>query len=252
MPRSTLVTRSQRRRSRRERRRRSRSKDPTPDMRPTVLVVDDQTVLADAVTRFLARTWRALPFVTALNEVEAALQREHVDVVLLDVMFPGGETSLPRLRDWCARYPTTHFIIHTGFPDKAPVARVLADGALGYIRKDEGEGLPEIGRAVRTVLVGGIYLPSAHGTEDGVDHDAPADPFDRAVRTVVARLRFTRALAEVSVLRFEGMLMKQIAARLQISEAAAEDRLRRIAREHGVSGIAALVRVIGAALRATG
>ncbi len=210
--------------------------------RPTVLVADDEIAFANVLARYCNRTWRALPVVTRLAELEPALHREHADVILLDVMFPWGESSVPLLPRLCRSFPDSNFIIHTAFPERAPVRLVLAAGASGYLLKTEGDGLPEVGRAIREVLDGKVYVQQSARAQEPYAIDStvlgrpiPAD-WDRDIRVVMDKCGFSRASAEVAVLLHHGVIPKAIASWLGISLHGVRGRFRQIYQRHGLRG----------------
>ncbi len=217
--------------------------------RPSVIVAEPNGVVADALTHHLSGTLLTRPFATTLRAVDAGLESNPVDVVLLAGTFPPDESSLPGLREWSRRYPTTKFIVmRGGDASRGPVGAALAVGAHGVVRMDHRDGLAEVDRAVEAVLVGVTYV-STTATRNIEGNGADPDKrFAWAVTCVMAGLGFTRALAEVAVLRHDDFLVKQIAGRLDITEAAVHDRFKRIGRDHGLRGTAALVKAVAGVL----
>jgi DNA-binding NarL/FixJ family response regulator len=208
--------------------------------------------LADALTRYFARTYDTLPFESALAAIDRRINEGEPDVVFLDVVFPHGESSLSILQGLCSKYPKTAVIINTAFADRAPVRQVLEAGARGYLLKSEGDGLAEYLRAIKVVLAGGIYLTASADAELGskppVSEKVPV-AWDADVARVAAQCHFSHPLAEVAVLRHHGLVPKAIANLLGISLHTVRARFRHIYEKHGIHGMAAVMilveRVLG-------
>jgi DNA-binding NarL/FixJ family response regulator len=203
--------------------------------KPAIMVADDQLGLSAALVRFLNVKYRCLPLVTSLDELEPAMRHTPPDVLLLDVVFQHEESSIPRLRGLAASFPATGIIIHTGFPERAPVQAGLADGARGYLVKDDCD-LPELVLALDTVLGGKVYLsPAARvwlARQPGTDEDRRIWLADTAQLIRVSGFSFV--LAEVSLLRHQGLSANQIAARLRLSVHTVLGRLRRIREQYNL------------------
>jgi DNA-binding NarL/FixJ family response regulator len=220
--------------------------------KPRILVADDEIALADALTRYFARSFDALPFEPSLAAIDRRINEDAPDVVFLDVVFPHGESSLSILRELCSKYPKTAVIINTAFVDRAPVRQVLEAGARGYLLKSEGDGLAEYMRAIKVVLAGGIYLTQS-AEADLSNHASAIEKLPAGwevdVARVVLQCKFSRPLAEVAVLRHHGLAPKVIATRLGISLHTVRARFRHIREKHHIDGLAALMilveRVLG-------
>jgi DNA-binding NarL/FixJ family response regulator len=103
----------------------------------TVCVCDDSPLAREALRRAVA----ALPGVTRVTgagsgeEVLARYSQERPDLVLLDVRMPGlgGVEAVRRL---VATHPEASVLMLTLAEDTDGVARAVAAGARGYLRKD--------------------------------------------------------------------------------------------------------------------
>ena len=99
--------------------------------------------------------------------------------------------------------------IVSGSEDVAVVARALDLGASGFIPKSSG--FDEMKRAVQALLAGEVYLPP------NVSLDGERDP---EVTDLVERIRtLTPQQTRVLIMLGRGLLNKQIAYELKISEA---------------------------------
>ena len=99
-----------------------------------VLLVDDETVLLEAITKLLTR--RGMVVQTALNGLEAIeiSSREQFDVIVLDVRMPvmDGITAMVEIR---RRDPLTPVLFLSGQADLARVTEALRNGAVDYLLK---------------------------------------------------------------------------------------------------------------------
>lgn len=98
----------------------------------TVMVVDDEVMVIDALRSFLEleTSYRVLSYTSARAALEA-LQTEAVDVIVADFMMPemDGITFLKAARDSC---PLTSRVLLTGYADKENAIRAINDAGLYY------------------------------------------------------------------------------------------------------------------------
>ncbi|WP_426689873.1 response regulator [Rhodanobacter ginsengiterrae] len=132
------------------------------------------------------------------------------DLILLDLHMPGsqGLSGLAALR---GQHPGVAVLVISAHDEPRIVRRVLDHGAAGFIPKSTSPA--EIGKAIRSVLDCGNWLPPA--LADAVAA-LPADPTDTHLASRLARL--TEQQYRVLALLAEGLLNKQIADRLGIQE----------------------------------
>ena len=107
----------------------------------TVLVVEDSPADADLVVEALADAEGEFHFENAesLDEALSRLERDGLDVVLLDLSLPDsqGLDTLARLR---ARAPAVPVVILSGLDDAELAARAVAVGAQDYLVKGRVDG----------------------------------------------------------------------------------------------------------------
>jgi DNA-binding NtrC family response regulator len=101
-------------------------------MQNTVMVVDDELMVATALRSFLEleTPYRVLTY-TAAQEALEALATEPVDVIVSDFMMPGMD-GLTFLRHARELKPLTTRILLTGYADKQNAIRAINEAGLYY------------------------------------------------------------------------------------------------------------------------
>src|SRR5262245_54950547 len=126
--------------------------------RPTVLIADDHTIVAEGLVRLLSDRFDVVATVAdGLALVEAAV-RLRPDVIVSDVNMPSldGLDALKRLRE---RGVPSKFVILTVHSEPTTAARAMRAGASAYLLKlSAGEQLID---AIDEVLNGRSYLAPA-------------------------------------------------------------------------------------------
>lgn len=148
---------------------------------------------------------------------------EQIDLVLLDLSMPGvsGLSGLVVLRGMDSSLP---IVIVSAHDDAVTIRRALDLGASGFISKSAS--MDEIRTAVRKVLDGEIVKPT------GVDLGIEGDP---EIGDLIARLRtLTPQQTRVLSMLAEGLLNKQIAFELHVSEATVKAHVSAILQKLGV------------------
>lgn len=133
---------------------------------------------------------------------------EDIDLILLDLSMPGvsGLSGLIALRGLHASMP---MVVVSAHDDPQTIRRALAIGASGFISKSAS--MDHIRAAIATVLDGGVALPE--GIDLGVEQDPEMLSMIRRMKSLTPQQ--TRVLGMLS----EGLLNKQIAYELGVSEA---------------------------------
>jgi DNA-binding NarL/FixJ family response regulator len=192
-----------------------------------VLIADDHPLFRDALQRAVLG---ALPQarVHCADGVHSLLALiEHypdADLLLLDLHMPGasGFSALVHVR---SQYPGLPIVVVSAHEESAVIARAVAHGASGYIPKSASIGT--IVDAVRGVLAGEVWLPEALV---GPGAALAPDEADAAARIAELTPQQFRVLAMIA----EGLLNKQIAYDLGVSEATVKAHMTAIMRKLGV------------------
>jgi DNA-binding NarL/FixJ family response regulator len=159
-----------------------------------------------------------------LDELTRELEtNSDVDLVLLDLAMPGvrGFSGLMYLR---AQHPGVPVVIVSANEDRTVMRRCIDFGASGFIPKTTD--MDVMRGAIRTVLGGETWTPP------DVDLKTPAD-VDTA--DIVRRLSsLTPQQVRVLMMLSEGLLNKQIAYELSVSEATVKAHVSAILQKLGV------------------
>jgi len=202
------------------------SRPPAPAGSHCFVIADDHPLFRGALREAVSGLFPGANIVEAGTFDDAARlleQGREVDVVLLDLTMPGvrGFSGLMYLR---AQYPSVPVVIISGNDDPAVIRRCMDFGASGFIPKTLGvEGMRE---AIAAVLRGGIWTPP------DVDLSAAADNETSATLSRLATL--TPQQVRVLMMLSEGLLNKQIAYELSVSEATVKAHVSAILQKLGV------------------
>lgn len=174
-----------------------------------IIIVDDHPLFRAALRQTLEGEENGYAFQEAgdIDGLLAALDADRdCDLVLLDLNMPGvrGFSGLLLLR---AQFPEVPVTIISAVEDQAVIKRCFDLGAAGYLSKSEGA--EKIHASIDTVLAGGRWVPEGVSLE-GADEQTE----------VLARLAtLTPQQVRVLMMLSDGLMNKQIAYELSISEA---------------------------------
>lgn len=160
----------------------------------------------------------------SFDEVADLLERGgEVDLILLDLTMPGarGFSGLMYLR---AQYPGVPVMVVSANDDPAAIRRCMEFGASGFIPKTLG--VEAMRSAISRVLNGGVWTPP------DVDLRGGADAETTELMTRMATL--TPQQVRVLMMLSEGLLNKQIAYQLGVSEATVKAHVSAILQKLGV------------------
>lgn len=189
-------------------------------------------LIADDHPLFRAAMCHALSNGSGVELVEASTfpetmdmlaQDTTIDVVFLDLGMPGSE-GLNGLSEVRAEYPDVLVVIVTAQDSPGIVQRALALGASGFIPKSASVDC--IVDAVNTVLEGETWLP-AHIDLSADGNDSLDDFGARLSQLTPHQLKVLRMVAD-------GLLNKQIAYELAISESTVKQHVSAVLKKLGV------------------
>lgn len=191
-----------------------------------ILIADDHPLYRDALRRAVnqavpdAQLYESDSVPALLAQVEA---HPDAELLLLDLHMPGarGFSALAHLR---GQHPGLPVIVVSAHEEGTVARRAVGHGAAGYIPKSSSA--ETIVEAIRQVLDGEIWLPAQLGS-----HAAELKSDEARVAARVAELtpQQFRVLAMIA----EGLLNKQIAFELGVSEATVKAHMTAIMRKLG-------------------
>lgn len=192
----------------------------------TIVIADDHPLfrgaLRQAIGSLLPRS-RVLE-ATGLDALKGTLAAEkEVDLILLDLTMPGvqGFSGLISLR---AEHPDIPVVIVSATEEPTVIRRAIEFGASGFIPKSMN--VDSIGSAIEAVLAGDAWTPP--------DVDLTATE-DKETADLVRRLgTLTPQQVRVLMMLSEGLLNKQIAYELGVSEATVKAHVSAILDKLGV------------------
>jgi DNA-binding NarL/FixJ family response regulator len=195
------------------------------DSQIRVLIADDQRVVRDGLTMLVGLIDDVEVVGTASDGMEAVegAEREHADVVLMDLRMPGmdGAEATRRIR---ASLPATQVLVLTTYADDESLFPALRAGARGYLTKDASA--EEIEQAIRALAAGRTHLAAA------VQQRLVAAVLDVQPRGTAPALPLPDDLspreAEVLKLIAAGLSNTEIGAALFVSNATVKTHVNRI------------------------
>lgn len=190
------------------------------------VIADDHPLFRGALKQALAVLGENTEIVEAgsFETTKAAVAgMEDIDLVLLDLSMPGasGLSGLVSLRGLS---PDVPLVVVSAHDDPETIRRALELGASGFISKSAS--MEEIRASVQVVLDGGIAAPP--GVELGVERDPEVSDLIRRLQTLTPQQ--TRVLSMLA----EGLLNKQIAYELGVSEATIKAHVSAVLQKLGV------------------
>lgn len=196
---------------------------------PVLLIADDHPLFRAALTQAALAIAPDVEVLEAedLASVLAALEADpRVDLVLLDLHMPGnhGLAGLSAIR---AQFPQVAVAVCSGNDEPRVVRRALDHGAVGFIPKRTS--MSGIRTAIAAILDCETWLPD--DLRSALENTA-SDPSDSALASRLSSL--TPQQFRVLTLIAEGLLNKQIAARLDVQERTVKAHVTAIFEKLGV------------------
>ena len=191
-----------------------------------IVIADDHPLFRGALRQAIARILPQAEIVEAgdFAATTAAMNGgDDPDVVLLDLSMPGaqGFSGLLYLR---AQHPGVPVVVVSGAGDPGVIRKCMEFGASGFVPKSLS--VDAMGEALAAVLAGGTWTPP--------DVDMSTAP-DREAADLARRLTsLTPQQVRVLMMLSEGLLNKQIAYELNVSEATIKAHVSAILQKLGV------------------
>ncbi len=198
----------------------------TPTESYRFVIADDHPLFRGALKEAVANLYGAVQIYEAgsFDELQTLLDREaEMDLVLLDLAMPGvrGFSGLLYLR---AQFPGIPVLIVSATEEPDVIRRCMEFGASGFLPKTLA--VETVREAVRRVLAGEVWTPPDVDLSGGAD---------KTTRDLVQRLStLTPQQVRVLMMLSEGLLNKQIAYELGVSEATVKAHVSAILQKLGV------------------
>jgi NarL family two-component system response regulator LiaR len=188
-----------------------------------VALVDDHSIVRRGLSAYLAAQPGIVIAGEASNGEEALANAAawRADVIVMDILMPGGIDGIETTKRLKKALPEAHIIVLSGYSDDARIIGALRAGAITYVEKDsEPEQL----------------LAAVRGAAEG---QAILDPslMQRVMQAQTMRHSdvLTEREAEVLKLLAEGLTNAEIAARLFVGEETVKTHVANILRKLGLA-----------------
>ena len=200
-----------------------------------VIVVDDHRLFRMGLKAAFQQGCSDICLVGEANngrELFALLASTPADLVLLDINLPemSGVEITRRLR---CDYPKVKILAISGENSAETVKSMLEAGIDGFISKQNGD-FDELAEAIRTVMCGLDYF----GRDIAL---VMYDVFKSKTRTATVPIELTEREREIILLCRDGLLCKEIAARLGISPNTVNTHKERIFQKLGINSTIEMV-----------
>jgi DNA-binding NarL/FixJ family response regulator len=190
------------------------------------VIADDHPLFRGALKEAVGNQFSGAQVFEAggFEDLQTLLEREgDIDLVLLDLAMPGvrGFSGLLYLR---AQFPGVPVVIVSATEEADVIRRCMEFGASGFLPKTLG--IDAMRAAIRRVLEGGVWTPPDVDLTTGADDDT---------RDLVTKLStLTPQQVRVLMMLSGGLLNKQIAYELGVSEATVKAHVSAILQKLGV------------------
>jgi len=207
------------------------------DTNTKIIIADDHPLFRLALKNSLQKS---IPNCTILEAedftslTQLLAEYSHADILLLDLQMPGCE-GFSALVFALSQYPQIPVMVVSAHSEPEIIRRSMDHGAAGFLPKSAD--LPVMTEALKTVIAGGLWQPSGVETSFGVS------PSEEAVADGLSKL--TQQQFRVASMVYQGLLNKQIAAELNITEATVKAHMTEIFRKLGLNSRTQVVLALG-------
>jgi DNA-binding NarL/FixJ family response regulator len=194
-------------------------------MSSRIVIADDHPLFRNALCQAVKQVVHDAEILEcdSIDSLEKLLaQQSDIDLILLDLRMPGanGFSGLVLIR---GQYPDIPVVVISASEDHTIMQRAIEYGISGFIPKSTD--LQQIAAALQTVMNGSLWLPTA----------VPQTPNNAAEREFAQRLKtLTPQQLRVFMMLTKGLLNKQIAGEVNVSEATVRTHMTAIFRKLGV------------------
>jgi len=193
-----------------------------------ILVADDHPLFREALRHALGRAVPDAEVVeadTVAALLDAAEKHPDAELLLLDLNMPGaqGFSALVQMR---AHFPSLPVVIISANEDPIVIRRSIGHGATGFVPKSST--VDQMVEALQAVLEGDSWIPATVDVEAGGLEAPEADIAARLASLTPQQFRVLTMLSS-------GLLNKQIAYELGVSEATVKAHMTAIMQKLGAT-----------------
>jgi two-component system, NarL family, response regulator NreC len=201
-----------------------------------IILADDHRIFVDGLSGLLERNpqYHVVGRATDGLEAVALAERLKPDVAILDITMP-GLNGIEAARKILEALPGTRILALSMHANGAFIAEALKCGVLGYLLKDSA--FEELDAAIRSVSQGHAYLSSSISDIVVQDYIRHLERHDASVFSVLSPRE-----REVLQMLSEGLVTKQISARLGVSVKTVETYRKNIMDKLNIHSIAELTK----------
>ena len=202
-----------------------------------IIVADDHPLFRSALSGTLLREFPAVEIHEACDLSSLQQQVEKNDIaqlILLDLHMPGAE-GFSGLVFLVAHYPHIPVMIVSAHDQADIIRRAMDHGASGFLPKSSS--VEDMADAIKTVLNGGVWMPKNLTNDNSIN---------------LSEMNFAQALATLTPQQFrvasmvsQGLLNKQIAYELSVTEATIKAHMTEIFRKLGLHSRTQVVKAMG-------
>lgn len=202
-----------------------------------IIIADDHPLFRTALKGTLLSYMPDATIVEAgdLASLQSCVEgNESADLILLDLHMPGAEgfSSIIFLN---SNFPNIPIIVISAHEESDIIRRSIDHGANGFLPKSSS--VESIYEAMDEVLKGGIWVPSHVSDEQGIA--------DEELNAADAIASLTPKQFRVASMVSQGLLNKQIAYELSVTEATVKAHMTEIFRKLGIHSRTQVVMIFG-------
>ncbi|OUS24709.1 DNA-binding response regulator [Thalassotalea sp. 42_200_T64] len=189
-----------------------------------IIIADDHPLFRQALKLMIYAHFKGVSVFEAedVHDLERSLaEHQEIDLLLLDLNIPGaqGFNTLISMRE---RYPQMAVVVVSGYEEKEVISKAIDHGAAGFIPKSTD--VPQMLAAMEIILAGGVWTPDV---EEG-ENNLPMSEIGKKIASL------TNQQHRILKMFSDGLLNKQIAAELSLSEATVKSHASSIFLKLGV------------------
>jgi len=203
---------------------------------PTIIIADDHPLFRSALRGTLDSQLEKPTIIEAQDMASLQQQVEsnaQANLILLDLHMPGAE-GFSALILLVAHYPHIPVVIVSAHEESEIIHRAMDHGASGFLPKSSS--VDDMTKAINTVLQGGVWLPP------NVSSNRRHNPNEMEIASALASL--TPQQFRVASMVSQGLLNKQIAYELNVTEATIKAHMTEIFRKMGLNSRTQVVKAL--------